>query len=772
MKPARHFLPPCGGGLRWGVTAVVICCLIPVMSAWAQEPLEQIRAELGRGNYDGAAKIADRLLTENPKDVDVMVVYGFGMLWKKDYDKSEKLFNRVLELAPTYGDAAIGLIKNYTWSGRMDKLRQFIAANGDRFKKTAYTRLDVLTAELRIEQLDHPDDFTPRAIELAQAILKDDPKNKPAQSVLRGAASPAVSKILRDAERAIAAQRLGDAERHYAKAVELDPANDDVRLGYARVLSWNRKFDDALKIIGQIMDRSPRNTDAMNVQARIFSWTGKLGQADGAYKKILDIQPSNVEAKQGLADVLRWQGKLEEALKLSATLIAAAPDDEGIATGHARLLGQMGKHKEAVGFLEAFLAKHPDAAQARGALSNEYAATKRLTDAVNELRKNIQLDENNKNNYLALGKLYSWQDKTDEAVVIYQAVLDRDPENVAALVGLGNTYRYAGLNAKAMGYYQRALSIDPESTDAQDALRIIQEASMSQVRFKYSMFKYDDVEPPNQSVRTKGYTEERIVDYKYYFTPDNSVLLKASVANLIEKDKRTGDRNYDLDRESLALRWNRQWNQKISTVMNGALHEYEQDRPAFSPLRNKRRRGDFYGILQKREGSTQSTFLVSSDDYITSQTTGILKIGNITTFDFTHQREVAPGFTFLTELTKDRFSVTRVTRDTYKGSLTYKFASIEGAGIEAAYRHVSSPTNHLETLRAFWAHYYSEAKNYIYAHYKYEHDNYNRDAYHEGDLLYSGPVKGNAEYTAELRYTDYFSGDKSWFGTAYLTFKY
>lgn len=95
--------------------------------AGAQKPLEQVRVELGRGNYEGAAKIADKLLAENPKDVDAMVVYGFGMLWKKDYDKSEKLFNRVLELAPDYGDAAIGLIKNYTWSGRMDKLRQIIS---------------------------------------------------------------------------------------------------------------------------------------------------------------------------------------------------------------------------------------------------------------------------------------------------------------------------------------------------------------------------------------------------------------------------------------------------------------------------------------------------------------------------------------------------------------------------------------------------------------------------------------------------------------------
>ena len=63
-------------------------------------------------------------------------------------------------------------------------------------------------------------------------------------------------------------------------------------------------------------------------------------------------------------------------------------------------------------------------------------------------------------------------------------------------------------------------------------------------------------------------------------------------------------------------------------------------------------------------------------------------------------------------------------------------------------------------------------KRYIYGHYKHEHENALHDSFHEGDLLYSGPVKGNAEYTVEVRYTDYFSGDRSWFGTGYLTFKY
>lgn len=740
--------------------------------AGAQEPFERVREKLNKGDYAGVAELAEKFLAENPNDVDVMVVYGLGMLWSKKYDKSEALFSRVLELAPDYGDAAIGIIKNYIWIERYDKLRRFLADHGARFKKTAYTRVEVLAAELRLELMDHPDEYTAAAVDLAKALLKDDPKNRQALAVIRAQASPAVSKTLREAEKAVAEKRLPDAERLYARALELDPANDDIRFNLARALGWNGKYDESLKVIGAILEKNPRNTDALNVRARVLSWTGRLREAEDAYRRILEIQPADGDAKRGLRDVLRWQGKMDDAFRLSAELLASFPSDEEIVTAHARLLGQRGKSGEAVQLLEQFLEKNPEAPQARGELANQYASARRFADAANELRKSIQLDANNKNNYLSLGKLYSWQDKTDEAVQWYQTLLDREPDNVSALVGLGNTWRFAGMGGRAMEYYQKALSIDPESAEAQEGMRVIREMTAPQARVKYSLTRYDDADPPNLAVRYKTYTEERIVDYQHHFSPDNNVLVKSSQAHLIEKDQRAGDRNYDLVRESISARWAKQWSASLNSVLYGAMHEYKQDLPSFSPLRNKRRRGDIYGILEHKSRGRRTTLLYSEDDYFADQTTGNLKIGDLTTYDVSHQDEIAPGWTLFEEFTAEHFSVSRITRETTQAKLTRKLSSPAGLGIEATYKHVTSPMAAVYAGRLFWSRYDPETKIYTYAHYKHEHENALHDSYHEGDLVYSGPIGNSADYTAELRYTDYFSGDVSWFATGYLTFKY
>ncbi len=471
--------------------------------------------------------------------------------------------------------------------------------------------------------------------------------------------------------------------------------------------------------------------------------------------------------------MLGWQGKFEEARGVSAQLVSASPDDEVIASTHARILGQTGKHGEAIAFLQSFLDRHPDAPQARAELSNEFVADKRFGDAVNELRKSIQLDGNNKDNYLALGKLYSWQDKTEEAAALYQSVLDHDPENLHALIGLGNTYRYAGLKVKATEYYERALAVDPRSLAAQDAMRLIREAGAPQTRLKYSFSRYDDADPPNRPVQTRTFAEERSVDYRHCLSPDNTLLFKSDRTNLFEKNNQAVTRTYSLTRESLSARWNRQWDAKFYSVFSASLHEYRQDAiAAISPLPGRKKRGDYYGLIQLKAGPGLTTVLYSQDDYITSQNSGNLQIGDIASFDITHQRDVAPGLRILAEASTDRFSVSRATRETRKGSLTYTFPKIDGLGIEGSYKRTTASITRTRTARLFWAKYYPETKIYIYAHYKYEYESLFHDAFHEGDLLYSGPLKGNTEYTAEVRYTDYFSGDQSWVATGYITYTY
>jgi tetratricopeptide (TPR) repeat protein len=61
------------------------------------------------------------------------------------------------------------------------------------------------------------------------------------------------------------------------------------------------------------------------------------------------------------------------------------------------------------------------------------------------------------------------QNKTTDALDLYESAVAADPKNAAAYVGLGRAYEAAGLQGKALRYYRLALDINPNDINALEA---------------------------------------------------------------------------------------------------------------------------------------------------------------------------------------------------------------------------------------------------------------------------------------------------------------
>jgi len=96
--------------------------------------LEALRAEPGdaeirfllaraygyTGRWDEAEAIVDRLLAEHPADADIVVFKARLRTWRGDLEDAERFFRRALEAQPRSADALAGLADLASWRGEFD----------------------------------------------------------------------------------------------------------------------------------------------------------------------------------------------------------------------------------------------------------------------------------------------------------------------------------------------------------------------------------------------------------------------------------------------------------------------------------------------------------------------------------------------------------------------------------------------------------------------------------------------------------------------------
>jgi YaiO family outer membrane protein len=100
-------------GAAWLLTAAV--------PARAQDVLDAARQAASRA--DGLA-ILSAHLGERPRDVDARLLYALLLSWEERYDEARAEFRLVLEEAPAYTDARVGLMNVEWWSGNRRAARE------------------------------------------------------------------------------------------------------------------------------------------------------------------------------------------------------------------------------------------------------------------------------------------------------------------------------------------------------------------------------------------------------------------------------------------------------------------------------------------------------------------------------------------------------------------------------------------------------------------------------------------------------------------------
>ncbi|WP_172413509.1 tetratricopeptide repeat protein [Lebetimonas natsushimae] len=254
-----------------------------------------------------------------------------------------------------------------------------------------------------------------------------------------------------------------DKEKAYKlmeEYIKNNPTDDNAKIFFAKVLTWNGDTKQALKYL-----RNLNSVKAKLLIGKIFAWDGNYDKAIVYLSDVYDngnIQ-EKYEALKMLGFIAMWQDKKEKAKKIFEKLLKQNPDDEEVKEALMILSGnvkplikkyekiylknpseevilkladlyyQDKNYKKAAQFYEKYLKLHPEKIETYKTLGDIYLALKNYYKAFGYLEYYANM-KNTKEAYLDLAKRYYWYGFNREALSVVDDILKKYPNYEDAVI--------------------------------------------------------------------------------------------------------------------------------------------------------------------------------------------------------------------------------------------------------------------------------------------------------------------------------------------------
>ena len=470
----------------------------------AQPPDARMYASLGMlrsmGGQQAEAEAAfKQAIAVSPTSIEARMAMA-QFQWAADRrDEAERTLNEARALAPSHPLLNRMLASFYIFSGRAqeaEKPLKIVAESGGALSKLAladyYTQfrrpdeaVAILkplveggnpsgSAMLRLAQLERTAGRRDSARQMIDELLKREPQNAEALTVLSGW-------HLRD----------GDKEGALARAraaVQADPASAPAHFAVGEALADAKQFDEAVKALNEVLRLNPRMAAAQLLLSRLQLASGQIDTAVQLATDAKRTAPQNPDVRLALARSLIVKGNLAQAEPEVRALLASYPGDAASHSvngmlllakrdpaaaraafnralekdpnstdalqGLLRLDATSGNVAAAVARIDERVAKNPKSAPLLFIAARTYAAARQPDRVEKALRAGLELDSSNLNAYMMLGQLYTSQKRLDEALGEFDAAAARQPDQVGAATMAATIVQMQGKDAEAQKRYE------------------------------------------------------------------------------------------------------------------------------------------------------------------------------------------------------------------------------------------------------------------------------------------------------------------------------
>ena len=276
--------------------------------------------------------------------------------------------------------------------------------------------------------------------------------------------------------------KTGEARPVLEKTIRLEPrfAKPYEDLGMLCLTEGNAEraeqyFDEAIRLDG----------NQASAYAGLAQALARLGKYDAARRaKQRHMQLSPIAQALAKANRLRATGQLAEAEKICDEISKQHPANSDILRLQANIAAEDGRKIIAEGLLKRIIQISPDNSRPYADLGRFFGQQDRYPEAVDALRKSIELDSSVVGSHQLLADYLSILGHSAEALQSYDVALQLYPDYAPALVGRGHMLRILGHWDDAIAAYEKAIEIYPKFGDAWWSL-----ASLKRYRFSPGQVK-------------------------------------------------------------------------------------------------------------------------------------------------------------------------------------------------------------------------------------------------------------------------------------------
>ena len=359
------------------------------------------------GDLDKATAEYGSLYNEHPRDMQVKKNYVQLLILKNRLDEAAKLNGEILKANPRDVEALVYL-------GQVQLRR------GD-----AYGAVDSLQSAFK----NDPDN----AVAHYQLGIAFDQQHNEARAESEWREAIRLRPDLTDAQRALASVELrrGDLDAVMQTAQQIitaQPYSADGFMLRAVAEINGRKYNDAEQDLHKAMEVAPASAAPYVQMGNLHLVQKQFSEAEKSYQQALDKDPASSDGLSGLLNTYFAENQPDKAVAAANAQLAKSPNNSAFYD----LLGT--------------------------ALFN---GKKDLKGAEAALRKAVELDRNNSDALVKLGKVQVAEGAADQALATYQQSIKDNPREISFYILAGELYESQNKwdNAKAM--YQQALNIEP-----------------------------------------------------------------------------------------------------------------------------------------------------------------------------------------------------------------------------------------------------------------------------------------------------------------------
>jgi tetratricopeptide (TPR) repeat protein len=223
---------------------------------------------------------------------------------------------------------------------------------------------------------DAPASATPPEAELDALLAKPQPPRQPPVELTRDEApKPSIPPDVEQGYRALVAGDLDSARRHYAAAVDADPASLDAELGLATVEARAGHIPAAAGAYRRALELDPGNATALAGLAALAD-DSRPEALENALRADIARHPDSAALELTLGNLYAAHGRWAEAQAAYFEAQRLQPENADVAYNLAVSLDHLGQKRAAADFYRRAL----EARRTRGAQFDAAAASRRLAE--------------------------------------------------------------------------------------------------------------------------------------------------------------------------------------------------------------------------------------------------------------------------------------------------------------------------------------------------------------------------------------------------------